>query len=214
VIFDMDGLLVDSEPLHLAASNEILGKFGHRLDEESNRRFIGIGEERFWSILKEEMGISASIEELMAERSRTVSRLLEEVGIRTMPGVRERVREISERGYPLALASSTVRSQIDEVLAAAGLAPFFPIRVSGEDPEVKNGKPAPDIFLRAALLLRLDPSACLVFEDSQAGAQAARAAGMRCIAVPNSDTRHLDLSAADLLVESLEDVEVPSQVEG
>ena len=112
-------------------------------------------------------------------------------------------RQLHQAALPLAIASSSTPAVIDALLAALGLADVFRVRVSGEDPEVRHSKPAPDVYLTAAARLAVRPAACLAIEDSGPGVVAAKRAGMTCIAVPNRWTMHQDFRDADVVLDSL-----------
>jgi HAD superfamily hydrolase (TIGR01509 family) len=118
-----------------------------------------------------------------------------------MRGVPEVPRALAARGLRLAVASSSGPAVIETTLTALGVRPLFEAIVSGV--EVARGKPAPDVFVEAARRLGVAPEACLVVEDSERGVRAARAAGMRCVAVPCGETRHHDFSAATLVLPAL-----------
>lgn len=209
VIFDMDGLLVDTEPLHLEASNLILQEYGGSLGPGANERFIGLGDRKFWTIIKEEYGIPDSIPELRERRMAYMMRLIREKPPQCMPGAAELVRACKVKGYKIAVASSTPLKQVLAILDCVGLLREFDQIVSGEMKEVREGKPAPDIFLYTAKLLSVPPSRCLVFEDSSPGVIAAGAAGMRPVAVPNVFTRKSDFSGAFLVIASLAQMAPP-----
>ena len=121
-----------------------------------------------------------------------------------MPGLRELLDEIDRRGLPRAIASSGIRRYVEAVLRVNGLPDRFSVIITGD--QVAHGKPAPDVFLAAARALNVEPSDCLVLEDAPAGVQAAKAAGMACIAVPDRGVAQLDLSQADKIVSSLHEV--------
>jgi HAD superfamily hydrolase (TIGR01509 family) len=209
VILDMDGLLVDSEPIHWVTLNRVLAEYGHRVDEEENSGYVGQPEVETWRMVMGKRGISADLQELSRKRARVFSEILRTEGIPVMPGAMDLVKACKEKGYPLAIATSTPRGTVVEVLAASGFDREVEIVASAYDPEVKHGKPAPDVFLRAATLLGVEPANCLVFEDSGLGIQAAKAAGMRCVAVPGSHVKESDKGAADLVLKSLVDMVRP-----
>jgi HAD superfamily hydrolase (TIGR01509 family) len=209
VIFDMDGLLVDTEPLHYQATNLVLEEYGKVLTPEVNERFIGLGDETFWSVVKEDFGITDSVAELRRKRIGQMLRLIDTEPVRRMPGAAELVRACRERSYRVAVASSTPLQQVYAILESAGIRDQFEVIVSGEMDEVREGKPAPDIFLYTAELLNLPPRNCLVLEDSSPGVIAASTAGMRVVAVPNEATRTSDFSQADLVIESLAQLDRP-----
>jgi HAD superfamily hydrolase (TIGR01509 family) len=213
VILDMDGLLVDSEPIHWLTLNRVLAEYGHHVDEEENAAYVGQPEVETWRMVMAKRGIPADLNELSRERARVFSEILRTEGIPLMPGAMELVKACKEKGYPLAIATSTPPGTVREVLAASGFDREVEIVVSAYDPEVKQGKPAPDVFLRAASLLGVEPARCLVFEDSGLGIQAAKAAGMRCVAVPGRHVRQTDKDAADLVLKSLVDMVRPSELD-
>lgn len=202
VIFDLDGVLVDSEPLHFRASNRVLARFGAAISEPDYRKFIGWGETATWTAWQERYALPASIEEL-AVQVRAAS--LEEIAL-GLPIIEPAValaRRLCRDGVPLALASSSPHDRIDAELRVADVHEIFGVRVSGEDPEITHSKPAPDVYLRAAGLLGVAPQACLAIEDSATGALAAHRAGMTVVAVPTPLTADQDFAVADVVLESL-----------
>jgi HAD superfamily hydrolase (TIGR01509 family) len=202
VVFDLDGVLVDSEPIHFRAANRVLAAHGRPIPEEEYVRFIGFGEVATWRDWKERYGLKPSVEELLDQHTR--ARLQEiELGVTPIDAAVRAARRFHADGVRLAIASSSTRSIIDALVAAIGLDREIDIRVSGEDPEVRRSKPAPDVYLRAAALLGVEPGACLAIEDSAPGVAAAKNAGMTCVAVPNRWTADQDFRDADVVLESL-----------
>jgi HAD superfamily hydrolase (TIGR01509 family) len=209
-IFDMDGLLFDTELLGRQAWSEALERFGYRLTEELYLSFIGRDIGWRGRLLKQHFGPEFPFEAVkQARMALGDARELAE-GVPPKPGARELVLALHERGVPLALATGTERARARRRLEAAGMAECFRTIVTSED--VPQGKPAPDTFLEAARRLGLAPSACIVFEDSCAGASAAAAAGAGIVLVPDMESpepvRHLirhelsDLTAALALIDS------------
>jgi HAD superfamily hydrolase (TIGR01509 family) len=183
VIFDMDGVVVDSEPLHERAFRAVLHEIGygetHGIDFPA---YFGKSDLVVWRDFIAAHRPAHQIEDLAANKERKFAELLrEEKPI--FDGLPELLQKLASR-YPLALASGSRHVTINEVLALRGLRRFFPVVVSSED--VAHGKPAPDIFLRTAALLGASPGACCVIEDSEAGVQAGLGAGMTVIAITNS----------------------------
>ena len=183
VIFDMDGVVVDSEPLHERAFREVFEEIGygqsHGIDFAA---YYGKSDVLVWSDFIARHRPLQSLGELLARKEAKFVALVQ----REEPifgGITPLLERLSAR-YPLGLASGSRHSTIDVVLALRDLRPFFRVVVSSED--VAQGKPAPDIFLRAAELLGVAPGTCCVVEDSAAGVEAALAAGMRVIAITNS----------------------------
>lgn len=198
VIFDMDGVLVDSEPLHLEALNEVLAAEGHRLTEAEYLAYVGVADE--WADLIRRKGLRHAPEHYRERYHQAVLRALRRP-LRPQPGVAALLDGVRARGLKVGLASSSRREWVAATLAALGFADRFDAVVSGE--MVSRGKPAPDIFLLAAERLGVPPERCLVVEDAPAGVAAAKAAGMTVVAVRTPYTAGARLDAADLVLESL-----------
>jgi len=207
VVFDFDGVIVDSEPVHLAAFQRTLAAERIELTaEEYYARYLGFDDHDAIVAALRDAGEEPEDARVRALMTRKAEAFLTAVraGVPLFPGVREFVRTAAAR-VPLAVASGALRHEIELILAHAGLADAFAGIVSAED--VQAGKPAPETFLRARDLLArrvpdLPAEACLVIEDSLAGVEGARSAGMRCLAVTNSYPAAA-LAAADLVVPSL-----------
>lgn len=205
VIFDLDGLLVDTEPLHRRVFNAMLARHGVEYeiqDEEYGRAFVGISQRENSEYLIARFGIRASAEELTREHCDAYERIVADPQHLTlMPGARTLLDQLHARALPLAIASGSPRAQVETIVRGLGLASLFRAIATGSD--VTNGKPAPDVYLRACEQLRADAARCLALEDSASGAAAAKAAGLRVIVVPNRYTQHQDLTLADARVENL-----------
>jgi HAD superfamily hydrolase (TIGR01509 family) len=182
VIFDLDGVLLESEEVWDAVREELVRERGGRYDAEVQRAMMGMSSPEWSQYLHDVAGVQDEPEEINAEVMR---RMLAAYGERLplLPGAVEAVRRLGER-FPLGLASSSNRVLIDRVLETAGLVPFFRATVSSE--EVAHGKPAPDVYLEAAGRLGVPPERCTAVEDSHGGIRSAHAAGMRVVAIPNS----------------------------
>ena len=202
-IFDMDGVVVDSEPLHERAFIEVLEEIGygrtHGIDFPA---YYGKSDLIVWRDFIERHRPAQSLEELLARKEQKFGALLQQEEP-IFCGLPELLEKLSLHG-PLALASGSRHPTINAVLALRGLRRFFRVVVSSED--VAHGKPAPDIFLRTAELLGAAPDACCVVEDSAAGVEAALAAGMTVIAITNSLPAE-KLSRATRVVESYAELE-------
>jgi len=194
VIFDMDGVLVDSEPFGFEALRRVMARYGLPYREEENAEFLGRTTLDSCHTLRERHGLAESAETLA---DWYVEGMLEQIAQGPIPmvGVPDVLKTIRAAGYRMALASSAEVRVIDANLTALGLRPLFDAVVSGT--EVAHGKPAPDVFLAAAERLGVRPAACLVVEDSRNGLLAAKAAGMRCAVVPCAHTRHQDFDECD-----------------
>ncbi|MBT2407805.1 MULTISPECIES: HAD family phosphatase [unclassified Streptomyces] len=182
VIFDLDGTLVDSEPNYYESGRRTLERHGvPDFTWEQHSRFIGIGTLETLDLLKKQYRIQAPLEQLLAEQNAAYLELAR-AGTEDFPEMRKFVERLHSEGVPMAVASGSSREAIEAVLAGTGLDALLTTVVSAE--EVAHGKPAPDVFLEAARRLGSDPADCVVVEDAAPGAQAARAAGMGCIAIP------------------------------
>lgn len=183
VLFDLDGTLVDSEPNYYEAGRRLLARYGVRdFSWEDHSRFIGISTRETLTALREEHGIEAPVDELLAGKN---ALYLELAGTSTtaFPEMRALVGRLHGDGVPMAVASGSSRAAIEATLAVTGLDAYLPLYVSAD--EVAHGKPEPDVFLEAARRLGVAPESCVVLEDAVPGIRAARAAGMRCVAVPD-----------------------------
>ena len=194
VIFDMDGVLVDSEPFGFEALRRVMARYGLPYREEENAEFLGRTTLDSCHILRARHGLRESAETLA---DWYIEGMLEQIGQGPIPmvGVPEVLKTIRAAGYRMALASSAEVRVIDANLTALGLRPLFDAVVSAT--QVARGKPAPDVFLAAAERLGVRPAACLVVEDSRNGLLAAKAAGMRCAVVPCAHTRHQAFDECD-----------------
>ena len=206
VIFDLDGVLLDSESAWLAAKRAVVDEWGGRWKEEASRAMLGMSAPEWSAYMRDDLAIERAAEEIDAE---VVKRLLEVYRERLplLPGAVEAVERLAAR-WPLGLASSSNLEVIEIVMEAGGLARHFETWVSSE--EVAAGKPAPDVFLEAARRMEVDPSACAAVEDSHNGILSAHAAGMAVVALPNHDFPPGDdaLAQAERVLESLDELTV------
>jgi beta-phosphoglucomutase family hydrolase len=200
VVFDMDGVLLDSEPLHDLATVEVLAERGVAWTPQRNGAFIGLTTFESFTAICARLSLPHDPRELEARYTACVLQILR-ARAAPLPGVPDVLRALRERGLRLALASSSCPEVIDVTLDALGVRHLFDVVVSGT--EVPHGKPAPDVFLEAAKRLGVPPAACIVIEDSERGVQGAHAAGMRSIAIPCGPTRTHDFTAATLVLDGL-----------
>jgi HAD superfamily hydrolase (TIGR01509 family) len=204
VVFDMDGVLLQSEEVWDEVREKYVRERGGRYDGVIQRAMMGMSAPEWSRFLHDEAGVPDEPQEINDE---VVRRMLADYRTRLplLPGAVEAVRRIADR-FPLGLASSSNREIIDTVLDVAGLAPCFTATVSSE--EVAHGKPAPDVYLEAARRLGIDPTRCCAVEDSHGGIRSAKSAGMRVIAIPNPTYPPDDeaLALADATVRSLDEL--------
>lgn len=197
VVFDMDGLLLDSEEAWHAAERALLANHGAELTDVDRLASVGRSVDEVIVWYAERIGWGPErVLELRDELIRLVRERYTEIA--PMPGARELIAQLRGRTR-LGLASNTDRSLVDHALAATGLGEAFEVVVTAED--VERPKPAPDLYLFACECLGVRPDEAVALEDSETGVAAAKAAGMWCVAVPQLDG--LDVSAADQIVDSL-----------
>jgi len=200
VVFDLDGLLLDSEQVWDAARQQFVRKRGGRWHERAQRDMMGMSSPEWSRYMHERIGLAEPPEEI---NRIVVERMLERYaeGPPWLPGAIDAVRRLAA-DFVLGLASSSNRELIDRVLEAGGIAACFRATASSE--EVAAGKPAPDVYLEVARRLGVDPHECTAIEDSHNGIRSAKAAGMRCVAIPNAHFPPGEATAeADAVVASL-----------
>lgn len=207
-IFDMDGLMINTEPLQSQAYEHVLKSYGKTPQYYPSGvvQKIGVKEKDNWELMKSIYSINEPTDLLIAKRKPVYFQLLQE-HVAPQPGLFALLQTLNEHKIPMAVASSSLRYSILLVLKKLNIQHYFGAIVSGED--VTYGKPAPDIFLKASEELKVLPQNCVVFEDAQSGIEAGKAAGMKVIAVPNEFTRDHDFSKADSIVNSLEKITWP-----
>ena len=204
VIFDLDGVLLDSESAWVEEKKRYTEDSGGHWKEEAQWEMLGMSSTEWSRYMHDELGVPVPPDRISSEvAERLAQRYQQELPL--LPGAVEAVRSLA-RHWPLGLASSSNRNVIDLVLEEAGLADAFAATVSSE--EVGAGKPAPDVYLEAASRLGVDPTACVAIEDSTNGIRSANAAGMAVIAVPNRDfpPEPEALALAALALDSLEEL--------
>ena len=182
VVFDLDGVLLDSEQLWDLARRQLTLDHGGHWHDQAQRDMMGMSSREWAQYMRDRLGVQLDPDAISHETVERVEALFRK-HVPMIPGALDAVRRTAER-WPLALATSANRPVIDFILPRAGLAEFFRVTVSSE--EVERGKPAPDVYLRAAQLLGFDPTRCAAVEDSHNGILSARAARMRVIAIPNT----------------------------
>jgi HAD superfamily hydrolase (TIGR01509 family) len=202
VVFDLDGVLIDSEQVWDDVRRELARERGRPWPAGATREMMGMSSPEWSRYLHEVVGLPESPEEINRD---VVERMLRRYaeGPPWLPGAVEAVRRIAKR-WPLGLASSSNRELIDAVLEAGGLSRLFRATVSSE--EVERGKPAPDVYLEAARRLEVAPERAAAIEDSHNGIRSANAAGMRVVAIPNPHFPPDDesLAEADVVLPSVE----------
>ena len=202
VIFDMDGVIADSEPTYREAINLMLAPTGHQMSEQQYEEVIGTSVHFAWRAILKTFGIDGDVEDYVRRYDRALVELLRRP-LPPLPGVRELLAELRRRSLPAALATSSWKRWAQALLQATGLDGAFDAVVWRE--MVEHPKPAPDLFLRAAELVGIEPARCLVLEDTGPGLEAAKKAGMLAVQVRSASTALPPQLHADLVLDSLED---------
>jgi pseudouridine-5'-monophosphatase len=203
VAFDLDGLLIDSEPVFLVAARQVLARRGLEFDAAFMASLMGLPGRDALPRFRERFRLPDAVETIATEYRAAFYEAAAGRLIPLRPGARELVERLRAAGTRLAIATSSQRAYVDRVFRPHGFIDRFDFVLTCDD--VDCGKPSPDIFLLAAEVLAVPPAELVVFEDSPNGVRAAKAAGACCVAVPQSHTPDEAVSMADLVVRSLVD---------
>lgn len=207
VIFDNDGLLLDTEPFYTKAHQIIAARFGKVFDWSVKSKMIGLRAEDSAKVLLGALRLPYSVEEYLETRSHILRELFPQA--EPMPGAVRLTRHLHRNSVPQAVATSSDRHNFDlKITNHREWFSIFGCVITGDDPEIERGKPAPDIFLLAAKRMHAPPARCLVFEDAPAGIEAARAAGMHVIAVPDPNMDDGVYAGADQIIRSLNELDL------
>ncbi|HVV66501.1 MAG TPA: HAD family phosphatase [Candidatus Saccharimonadales bacterium] len=199
VIFDMDGVIVDSEPLHIKHLHAYLVRLGVDDPASFQGNLKGVNARDTWTMLIKEFDLEEELDYLIEDARKSYVEYLKKLPeLPSIPGAKELIKQLHKDGYRLALASSAAPKRIELFLNKLNLKSYFDTIVSGDD--VPKSKPEPDIFLLAAKKMKAKPGDCVVIEDAKNGVQAAKAAGMKCIAYAGSDHNTDDVSGADTII--------------
>lgn len=199
VIFDLDGVLVDSQPFHFVVDQAVLAKNGVFVPLEVVHGYAGMANQNRFVKYKNDFSITTSVEELIQTHIETIAELLDKSDLSVVDGIPELLSMLKQKGFKISVASSSSYDFIYKMLDKLGIRDYFDPVISGED--MKNSKPAPDIFLHAARVQGCEPSECIVIEDSAVGVAAAVAAGIKCIGYQNPTSGEQDLSGADMIID-------------
>lgn len=183
VIFDMDGLLLDTEPVYIACMKKAAGEYGYSVTDEIITACTGVSQLHIDRVLQDNFGPDSPARLINRKHRQYSYEIFQSRGVPLKQGALSLLQEIGSMELPMALATSTIRKVAQALIHKTGLSGYFAAAVFGD--QVKRGKPDPDIFLEAAVRLSVMPEECMVFEDSKNGILAAAGAGMRAVLVPD-----------------------------
>ena len=206
VIFDMDGVLIDSQPYHFKADIDTMAEYGVIKDQKFYEAFAGTLTDNRMRTLRDMFGLDVPAEELIEKREKMILDIMANEDIKPVSGIPELLRSIKALGLKTAVASSSGIELIKLVLDRLGIAVYFDSITSGND--VKRGKPSPDIFLLAAERIGVNPRDCFVVEDSENGVKAAKSAGMKALGYINPTSGYQCLDMADAVTDDFRKVDI------
>lgn len=204
IIFDMDGVIIDSEPINIQAEMDMMKTMGFDISIKEMEVFTGVTNTSMWQTLKKRYDLEPSVEDLVDQSNALKKALIRDMEIEPIEGIRELIDFAISKGYKLAVASSSPMDMIELVVNKFGLADVFDALVSGET--VPNSKPAPDVFLQAMASIGVTAENCYVIEDSTHGIQAAKASGAFCIGYDNPNSVGQNYDRADMVVHHIKDI--------
>lgn len=209
IIYDNDGLLLDTEPFYTKAHEILASKYGKVFDWTVKSKMIGLRAEDSANVLITSLQLPLTVPEYLEARKYLLAEMFPHS--EALPGAVRLTTHLHRAGIPQAVATSSDRFNFElKITNHREWFQLFRIVVTGDDPEIKKGKPHPDIFLLTAERMNASPSQCLVFEDSPAGIDAARAAGMYAVAVPDPHMEDNAYPGANQLIRNLNDVDLAS----
>lgn len=205
VIFDMDGVLINSEPFYREVEQLNFRKLGLRITPEEHNTYQGTATDRMWKIIIKKHGLSQTVQELVNMTNSVVTPYFQNLEtLKPMPGVLNLIQTLSNKSIPLAVASSSHKELIEIVLHKTGLKKYFSAIVDSQS--AGSSKPEPDIFLLAANQLGINPKKCAVIEDSTNGIKAAKLAGMYCIAFAGPGSEFQNQDNADFIISEFKEL--------
>ncbi len=212
IIFDMDGVLIDSEPIHIEIERKLFNKLGVEVSAEIHKTYLGTAGDFMYSDLKRRFGLTQSLEELLVfddlfrcEYFKSLDNLKPNIGVTELLG------ELRQSGLKLAVATSSTPELAGIILNRCKIHSYFDVVVTTT--EAGKSKPAPDVYLLAANMTGVPPDECVVFEDSPNGLAAGKSAGMFCIGVITDSVNITELSSADCIIKSFDRLTLPQIVE-
>lgn len=205
VIFDMDGVIAETEHVHINAERQTMLKYDIQISEDELHTYTGTTAKYMFDELIRKYRLDTSFEKMFSEKEKILFKLLEK-DVQPTKGVVELLHSLKELKAKLGIASSSHKRLVQYVLKRLRIIQLFDSIVSAED--VVHGKPSPEIFLKSAQRLKVDPGACVVVEDSKLGIEAAKKAGMKCLGYKNPNSGNQDLSEADIIIDDFSKLDI------
>jgi HAD superfamily hydrolase (TIGR01509 family) len=209
VIFDMDGVIINSEPIHQELERKIFIRLGINVTKEIHHTLVGATDEYLWTQLGKLFRLPYKVPDIIKlKKSLYLDHLKQDTSVRPIPYVTGLIEELHRNNFFLVLASSSPHEQIEYILNIFKIRHYFHATISGED--VDAGKPDPEMFIKAAGLVKCHPDNCVVIEDTCIGVTAAKRAKMKCIGFINPDSGNQDLTGSDIILNSFKELSVLS----
>jgi beta-phosphoglucomutase family hydrolase len=205
VIFDMDGVIAETERVHIKAEKQTMLKYGIKISEEELHRYTGTTAKSMFTDLIRKYKLDTTFDKIFNEKEKILFKLLEN-NVQPTKGIIELLHKLKEMNIKLGIASSSHKRLVEYIVRKLKIAHFFDSVVSAED--IINSKPNPEIFLESAKRLKLNPAECLVVEDSKLGIDAAKKAGMKCLGYRNPSSGSQDLSKADFVTDDFSKMDI------
>lgn len=205
IIFDMDGIIIDSEPLWEKAEIELIKNHGKNYNNKYRENIIGLNQKDSVKLLKHTFTLTGSIDQIIEQRKEILLEIYRKE-LKLLPGILKLLDEAKELGLKTGLASGSPENVIQFVIEKFNMENYFSAVVSGDTTE--NGKPAPDIYNKTAKLMETQSEKCIAIEDSVNGVLAVKNAGMYCVAVPHPDLNRSNYCSADIIFESVNDIKI------
>lgn len=205
VIFDMDGVIVDSSHAHIEAEKQTMLKYGIRISSKELQEYTGVTAKLMFTDLIRKYKLNTTFEEIFKEKEKILFKLLKN-DTRPTKGVVHLTRKLKQENIKLGIASSAHKRLVEYVLERLKISHLFDCIVSSED--ITHSKPNPEIFLKSADELSVSPADCLVIEDAKLGVEAAKKAGMKCVGYRNHKSGNQDLSKADIVIDDFSKLDI------
>lgn len=206
LVFDMDGVIIDSEPIHIDLTVQVLRDVGAEPHPDEIYEFIGVRNEEMWTTLISRHGIKESVGQLLERQKAYKIERFFDSRLEPIDGIPDLIQKACSLGMKIALATSSPRYFAEHVLKNVGILSYFDALVTADD--ISHSKPDPEIYLKAARALNLEPGMCVAIEDAYLGIQSARGAGMKCIAFKNPHSGEQDTTYANFVVSSIREIEL------